>query len=69
MKWPVKITGVILHIGFTPGLQVQANRREGEPLKYNLRDKVLLLLDQNRVSRMIQYDEIKEFVWFDPDKK
>ena len=39
------------------------------PLKYNLRDEMLLLLDANKISRVIGDDEIEKFEWFDVNKK
>ncbi len=39
------------------------------PLKYNLRDEMLLLLDANQISRVIRDDEIEKFEWFDVNKK
>ena len=41
---------------------------KGMPLKYNLRDEVLLLLDENQVSRLLRDDQIEKFEWFDSDK-
>jgi hypothetical protein len=38
------------------------------PLKYNLRDEVLLLLDANQVSRVLRDDEIEKFEWFDAER-
>ena len=42
---------------------------KGMPLKYNLRDEVLLLLDANQISRVLRDDEIEKFEWFDVEKK
>ena len=39
------------------------------PLKYNLRDEMLLLLDANQISRVIRDDEIEKFEWFDVRKR
>jgi hypothetical protein len=39
------------------------------PLKYNLRDEMLLLLDKNQISRFIRDDQIEKFEWFDGEKK
>ena len=41
---------------------------KGMPLKYNLRDEVLLLLDKNQVSRLLRDDQIEKFEWFDSEK-
>lgn len=41
---------------------------KGMPLKYNLRDEVLLLLDENQVSRLLRDDQIEKFEWFDSEK-
>lgn len=41
---------------------------KGMPLKYNLRDEVLLILDENQVSRLLRDDEIEKFQWFDSEK-
>lgn len=41
---------------------------KGMPLKYNLRDEVLLLLDKNQDSRLLRDDEIEKFEWFDTEK-
>jgi len=41
----------------------------GIPLKYNLRDELLILLDEKRISRIINEYQIKEFTWFDNDRQ
>ena len=41
----------------------------GLPIKYNLRDEQLLLLDENKISRIIPQQQIKEFRWFDNQKR
>ena len=41
---------------------------KGMPLKYNLRDEALLLLDENQISRLLRDDEIEKFEWFDTEK-
>jgi hypothetical protein len=41
---------------------------KGMPLKYNLREEVLLLLDKNQVPRLLRDDEIEKFEWFDSEK-
>jgi len=39
------------------------------PLKYNLRDDYLVILDNNEVSRVLRFDKIKNFEWFDIELK
>ncbi len=41
----------------------------GMPMKYNLRDEMLLLLDANKISRVLRDDEIEKFEWFDSEQK
>lgn len=41
----------------------------GSPLKYNLRDDYLVVLDDHEVSRALRFDKIKNFEWFDVDTK
>jgi hypothetical protein len=40
----------------------------GMPLKYNLRDEMLILLDQNQITRVMRDDQIEKFNWFDIEK-
>jgi len=42
---------------------------EKMPLKYNLRDDQLVILDETQISRVLRFDKIDKFVWFDIDKK
>lgn len=42
---------------------------KGMPLKYNLRDELLTLLDENEISRVIRDDKLAKFNWFDIEKK
>ncbi|MBR9997647.1 MAG: hypothetical protein KFF73_01690 [Cyclobacteriaceae bacterium] len=45
-------------------------RLEKVPLKYNLRDDLLHILDSNNVTRVIESDRINHFEWFNfKDKK
>lgn len=39
------------------------------PLKYNLRDDYLVILDDYEVSRSLRFDKIKNFEWFDIELK
>jgi len=42
---------------------------EKVPLKYNLRDDLLHILDENRETRVINFDKIAQFEWFNFEEK
>jgi hypothetical protein len=42
---------------------------EKVPLKYNLRDDLLHILDENKETRVIQFDKIAQFEWFNFEEK
>lgn len=42
---------------------------EKVPLKYNLRDDLLHILDENRETRVIRLDKIARFEWFNVEEK
>jgi len=42
---------------------------EKVPLKYNLRDDLLHILDENKETRVIKFDRIARFEWFNFEEK
>ncbi len=42
---------------------------EKVPLKYNLRDDLLHILDENKETRVIKFDKIAKFEWFNFEEK